>query len=48
MRDITVYLLSFNESYLLPQVDKWWKDRFKNVKFVLYDNESTDNTVELS
>ena len=48
MRDITVYLLSFNESYLLPQVDKWWKDRFKNVKFVLYDNESTDNTVELA
>jgi hypothetical protein len=42
---ITVYLIGYNESYLLPQVDKWWRERF-DCKFVLYDNESTDGTPE--
>lgn len=45
---ITVYLLSYNEMFLLPQIDEWWCDRFKKVKFVLYDNESTDGTPELA
>jgi len=45
---ITVYIISFNEKYLLPQINKWWRDRFNDVKFVLYDNESTDNTRELA
>jgi hypothetical protein len=45
---MTVYLLSFNESFLLPQVNAWWVERFPGIKFVLYDNESTDNTIELA
>lgn len=45
---ITVYLLSYNEKFLLPQIDKWWRERFHEVKFELQDNYSTDGTAELA
>jgi hypothetical protein len=45
---ITVYLISYNEIYLLPQVDKWWRERFSDVRFKLYDNKSTDGTAQLA
>lgn len=48
MKTLTVYLLAYNESFLLPQVDKWWKERFINPKIIVYDNESIDNTVKLA
>lgn len=47
-KSITIYLLSYNESFLLPQVNKWWRERFTNLQFVVYDNESTDSTAELA
>ena len=43
-KSITVFLIGYNELYLLPQVDRWWHDRFKNVRFVLYDNMSDDGS----
>lgn len=48
MNDITVYLLSYNESFLLPQINKWWRVRFPKVNFVLFDNESTDGTPKMA
>lgn len=47
-KSITVHLLSYNESFLLPQINKWWKDRFSKVNFVLFDNESTDGTPKMA
>ncbi len=48
MSKITVHLLSFNESFLLPQVDKWWRDRFSDIEFKLFDNYSIDDTPNLA
>lgn len=45
---LTIYLLCFNESLLIPFVVKWWKERFSTCKIVIYDNYSTDNSKELA
>ncbi len=42
--EITIYIICFNESVLLPFALKWYRDRFPAAKFVIYDNHSTDNT----
>lgn len=47
-KSITVYLLSYNEKFLLPQINKWWRDRFNKVNFVLYDNDSNDGTPKMA
>lgn len=48
MVDITIYLLCYNEEVLLPKALEHYKARFKNAKFVIIDNESTDSSVEIA
>jgi len=46
--NITIYTIAFQEEFILPFFIKWYRDRFPNCKIVIYDNESTDNTVKIA
>ena len=45
---ITIYTLSYNEEKLIPYFVGFYRKRFPNCKIILYDNESTDSTVEIA
>ncbi len=45
---ITVYTIAYNEEVMLPFFIKWYRERFPDCKIVIYDNESTDNTVKIA
>lgn len=45
---ITIYTITYNESYIMPYFVKWYRDRFPDCKIVVFDNESTDNTKEIA
>lgn len=45
---LTVYLVAWNESVLLPQITKLWRDAFPGVSLILLDNESDDGTPEMA
>jgi glycosyltransferase involved in cell wall biosynthesis len=39
--------MAFNESILMQFMIDHYRSRFPNCKFIVYDNESTDNTVDI-
>lgn len=45
---ITVYTICFNEEFMLPHFIAHYRSRFPDCKIVVYDNESTDRTVEIA
>src|SRR4029077_17328462 len=45
---LTLYFLTYNEELLFQFVIDHYKTRFPNSTFIIFDNGSTDNTVELA
>ncbi len=45
---ITIYTMTFNEEFMLPYFVQHYNSLFPGCKIVVYDNESTDNTVAIA
>jgi glycosyltransferase involved in cell wall biosynthesis len=45
---MTIYTLTYNEELMLPFFVAHYRRNFPNCRIVVYDNESTDNTVKIA
>jgi len=45
---MTVFTITYNEELMLPYFVNHYRSRFTNCKIVVYDNESTDKTVDIA
>jgi glycosyltransferase involved in cell wall biosynthesis len=45
---ITIYTIAYNEAFMLPYFFAHYLNRFDSPVFVVYDNESTDNTADIA
>ena len=45
---ITIYTLTYNEELMIEFFINHYRNRFPNCNIVIYDNESTDNTVDIA
>lgn len=46
--NMTIYTITYNEELMLPYFINHYRNSFPNCKIVVYDNESTDNTVAIA
>ena len=42
---VEVYTFTYNDSVHIDHLVRWYSARFKNLKIIVFDNESTDDTV---
>ena len=45
---ITVYTITYNEEVVLPFFISHYRKNFPNCNIIIYDNESTDNTIKIA
>lgn len=45
---ITIFTLTYNEELMLPFFIKHYRNNFPNCKIVIFDNQSTDKTVQIA
>jgi len=46
--NMTVFTICYNEEFFLPYFIAHYRERFPGCKIVVYDNESTDSTVDIA
>lgn len=45
---ITIFTITYNEEFMLPFFIKHYRERFPECNIIVYDNESTDDTVKIA
>lgn len=45
---MTVFTITYNEEYMLPHFIEHYRANFPDCRIVVYDNESTDSTVDIA
>jgi len=45
---VEIFTITYNEEVILPYFIKWYRERFPDCKITVYDNESTDGTLEIA